>query len=81
MHFDPLRVDVEGSNPLVDVDAALDRAGLKNVQVREYVRFWAELTGAGRVEAISAADDARLIEDALMAGEVLPRGRWAVVLA
>ena len=66
---------------MVDVDAALDQAGLKNVQVREYVRFWAELTGAGRVEAISAADDARLIEDALMAGEVLPRGRWAVVLA
>jgi GTP-dependent phosphoenolpyruvate carboxykinase len=41
---------------------------------REYVRFWAELTGAGRVEAVSAADDARLIEDALMAGEMLPAG-------
>jgi hypothetical protein len=74
LYIDALQADVEGSNPLVDVDAALDRAGLKNVQVREYVRFWAELTGAGRVEAISAADDARLIEDALMAGEVLPAG-------
>jgi len=81
MRFDPLRVDVDRAIRLVDVDAALDRAGLTNVYVREYVRFWTELTGAGRVEVISAADDARLIEDALMAGEVLPRGRWAVVLA
>jgi hypothetical protein len=47
LHFDALQVDVEGSNPLVDVEAALDRAGLKNVQVREYVRFWVELTGPG----------------------------------
>jgi phosphoenolpyruvate carboxykinase (GTP) len=74
MHFDPLRVDVDRAIQLVDVEHALDRAGLKNVQVREYVRFWAELTGAGRVEVISAADDARLIEDALMAGAVLPAG-------
>jgi phosphoenolpyruvate carboxykinase (GTP) len=67
-------VDFEGSTSVVDVDAALDGAGLKNVHVREYVRYWAELTGAERVEVISATDDDRLIEDALRAGEILPAG-------
>ena len=46
---------------MIDVDAALDRAGLKNSQVREYVRHWAELTGAERIEVINAEDDARLL--------------------
>ena len=59
---------------MVDVSAALDRAGLKNVHVRDYVRYWAELTGAERVEVISASDDARLIDEALAAGEILPAG-------
>jgi phosphoenolpyruvate carboxykinase (GTP) len=44
-----------------DVDAVLDAAGLKNPQVREYVHFYAELTGAERIEVVTAADDARLI--------------------
>jgi len=56
---------------MVDVHAALDRAGLKNVHVREYVGYWAELTGAGRIEVISASDDARLISEALAEGEIL----------
>jgi len=59
---------------MVDVHAALDRAGLKNVHVREYVRYWAELTGAGRIEVVSASDDARLISEALADGEILPVG-------
>jgi phosphoenolpyruvate carboxykinase (GTP) len=60
--------------PLVDVDAAFGRAEFKSAQVREYVRYWAELTGAARVEVVSAADDARLIEEALASGELLPAG-------
>lgn len=59
---------------MVDVDAALDQADLKNPHVREYVRYWADLTGADRVEVISAADDARLIAEALEAGELDPAG-------
>ncbi len=59
---------------MVDVDAALDEAGIKNPHVREYVHHWAELTGAERVEVVSAADDARLIAEALEAGELEPAG-------
>ncbi|MCW2829693.1 MAG: phosphoenolpyruvate carboxykinase, partial [Aeromicrobium sp.] len=59
---------------MADVEAALDQAGLKNPHVREYVRYWADLTGAERVEVISASDDARLAEEALAAGELLPAG-------
>ena len=56
------------------IEEALDDAGLKNPQVREYVRHWAELTGAERIEVVNAADDARLIQEALEAGELLPAG-------
>ena len=49
-------------------------SGLKNEAVREYVRHWAGVTGAERVEVVSAADDARLIQEALDAGELLPAG-------
>src|SRR5215470_9764789 len=59
---------------MVDVDAALGEAGLRNVHVREYVRSWAELTGAARIEVVSASDDARLIGEALAEGEILPAG-------
>jgi phosphoenolpyruvate carboxykinase (GTP) len=60
---------------LVDVDAAFDQAGFKNDRVREFVRHWADLTGAARVRIVSAADDAALLEEALAAGELLPAGR------
>src|SRR3954465_9222483 len=60
--------------PVDDVDRALDAAGLTNVPVREYVRQWAELTGADRVEVVSASDDPRLIEESLAAGEIQPAG-------
>ena len=59
---------------MVDVDAALNRARLKNVHVREFVRYWANLARAERVEVISASDDARLLEESLLAGELLPAG-------
>jgi phosphoenolpyruvate carboxykinase (GTP) len=57
-----------------EVDQALDDAGLKNPHVREYVHQYAELTGAARVEVVSASDDARLIQESLDSGEILPAG-------
>ena len=59
---------------MVDVDQVLDEAGLKNPHVRDYVRHWAEHTGAERVEVVSASDDDRLIEESLEAGEIFPAG-------
>jgi phosphoenolpyruvate carboxykinase (GTP) len=59
---------------MVDVDAVLDEAGLTNPKVREYVRYWADLTGAERLEVVEAADDERLVQEALDAGELLPAG-------
>jgi len=63
-----------GVHEVVDVDAILDQAGLNSTRVRDYVRHWAELTAAERVEVISASDDARLIQESLDAGEILPAG-------
>jgi phosphoenolpyruvate carboxykinase (GTP) len=59
---------------VTDIEQVLDSAGLKNDQVREYVRHWAEHTGAARVEVVNASDDARLIQEALDAGELMPAG-------
>jgi phosphoenolpyruvate carboxykinase (GTP) len=59
---------------MVDVNTALDAGGVTNPKVREYVAYWAELTGAARVEVVSAADDARLIAECLEAGELEPAG-------
>ena len=59
---------------VADVDAVLDDAGLKNEAVRSYVKHWAQHTGAERVEVINASDDARLLAEALEAGEILPAG-------
>ena len=59
---------------MVDVDAVLDEAGLKNPHVREYVRHWADFTAAERIEVVSASDDARLISESLESGELLPAG-------
>ena len=38
---------------MVNVDAVLDEAKLKNPRVREYVKYWAELTGASRIEVVN----------------------------
>ena len=59
---------------MVDVEAELDRSGLHNPHVREYVTYWAGVTQPDRIEVVSASDDARLIEQALAAGEILPAG-------
>ncbi len=59
---------------MVDVEKVLDEAGLKNPYVREYVAHWADITGADRVEVVSADDDARLLQEAVDAGELLPAG-------
>ncbi|WP_138735742.1 phosphoenolpyruvate carboxykinase (GTP) [Modestobacter excelsi] len=59
---------------MIAVDAVLDQAGLTNSKVREHVRHWFELTGAERLEVVDAADDGRLIEEALAAGELFPAG-------
>src|SRR5687767_3464507 len=59
---------------MADAMAVLDEADLTNPQVRDYVRHWAEHTGAAQVEVVSAADDARLIQESLAAGELFPAG-------
>src|SRR6201992_665774 len=59
---------------VVDVDAILEAAQLKNDHVREYVRYWAGITGADNIEVVSADDDARLVQEALAAGEIFPAG-------
>jgi phosphoenolpyruvate carboxykinase (GTP) len=56
------------------IDEVLDEAGLKNGHVRDYVRHWAELTGAERIEVVNASDDARLLREAVDAGELQPAG-------
>jgi phosphoenolpyruvate carboxykinase (GTP) len=56
------------------IDAVLDEAGLKNARVREFVQRYAQLTGAERIEVVNASDDARLIQESLDAGELLPAG-------
>ncbi len=59
---------------MVDVETVLNEAGLTNPKVQEYVRHWADHTGAARVEVVSASDDDRLIQESLDAGEIFPVG-------
>jgi phosphoenolpyruvate carboxykinase (GTP) len=59
---------------VADIETVLDRAGLSNPKVRDFVRYWFALTGAERLEVVSASDDARLIQESLDAGEILPAG-------
>jgi phosphoenolpyruvate carboxykinase (GTP) len=57
---------------MVDVDKVLDEAGLTNPHVRDYVAYWAGITGADKIEVVSAEDDDRLLQESLEAGEILP---------
>ena len=57
-----------------DADKLLDDAGLHNPHVHEFVRRWAAHTGAARIEVVSAADDGRLVQESLAAGEIVPAG-------
>ncbi|SFK70498.1 phosphoenolpyruvate carboxykinase (GTP) [Geodermatophilus ruber] len=59
---------------MIDVDVVLHEAGLENSHVQDFVRHWAALTGAERIEVINASDDPRLLREALDAGELLPAG-------
>ena len=59
---------------MADLEAVLDEAGLTNPRVREFVKEYAELTGAERVEVVNASDDARLLEEAVAAGELQRAG-------
>jgi phosphoenolpyruvate carboxykinase (GTP) len=59
---------------MIDVENALQAAGLTSPAVREHVKKWVEHTGAARIEVVNAADDARLIQESLEAGEILPAG-------
>ena len=59
---------------MADLEAVLDAAGLTNPQVREFVKEYAELTGAERIEVVNASDDARLLEEASAAGELEKAG-------
>jgi len=59
---------------MIDVEKVLDEAGLTNQFAREYVTYWARLTGADRVEVVDASDDARLVQESLAAGEIAPAG-------
>jgi phosphoenolpyruvate carboxykinase (GTP) len=61
-------------DPTGILQATLDDAGLKNTSVRDYVRYWAELTSVSKVEVVGAADDDRLIRESLAAGEIAPAG-------
>jgi phosphoenolpyruvate carboxykinase (GTP) len=56
------------------IDVVLDESELTNDRVRDHVRRWAEITGADRIEVINASDDARLLREAVDAGELLPAG-------
>src|SRR6266567_588195 len=69
------RLTDERTKSVVDVDAILEAAQLKNEYVREYVTYWAGITGADNIEVVSADDDTRLIAEALEAGEILPAGK------
>lgn len=62
-------------NVMVDVKKALDEGRLTNPKAREYVEYWANLTGADRVEVVSTADDDRLLKEAVEAGEIQPAGK------
>ncbi|WP_340537917.1 phosphoenolpyruvate carboxykinase (GTP) [Nocardioides sp. GXZ039] len=56
------------------LERILDEAGVRNPHVRDYVAHWAAITEPDRVEVVDAGDDARLVAEALDAGELLPAG-------
>ena len=66
---------------MVDVERALDEAGLTNPHVREYVAYWAGITEPDRVEVVSAADDARLVAGGARGRRAAARRRGPLLLA
>jgi phosphoenolpyruvate carboxykinase (GTP) len=59
---------------MVGLDKLLADAGLTNIYVAGFIETWAAITGADRIEVVSAADDARLVQESLDAGELLSAG-------
>jgi hypothetical protein len=59
---------------MVDVDSVLDDPALNNGAVPEFMRYWADVTGAEQADVDNASGDARLIREALEAGKILPAG-------
>lgn len=55
---------------MLDPRAVLEEAGLHNSSVADYVSEWAAILEPEKIEVISAADDDRLIAEALEAGEI-----------
>ncbi|SJN09945.1 Phosphoenolpyruvate carboxykinase [GTP] [Leucobacter sp. 7(1)] len=49
-------------------------AEIRNAYVRDFVSEWAAITQPERIELVDAADDDRLLAEALAAGELLPAG-------
>ncbi len=59
---------------MLDPRATLEAAGLHNAAVADYVSEWAAILEPEKIEVISAADDERLIAQAMEAGEIQPAG-------
>jgi len=53
-----------------DIDAALDAGGVTNQAAKAFVKQWAAHLNPANVEVVSAADDKRLVSEALTAGEI-----------
>ncbi|QJC21516.1 phosphoenolpyruvate carboxykinase (GTP) [Arcanobacterium buesumense] len=59
----------------MNIPEILQAAGLHNKVVEEYVAYWAEITQPDNIEVINAADDERIVNEALAAGEIFPAGK------
>ena len=57
-----------------DRDRELDAQGVRSRAIRAFVHEWAEHTQAARIELVHARDDARLLREALEAGEIAAAG-------
>jgi phosphoenolpyruvate carboxykinase (GTP) len=62
------------SNTSTASGVVTDVTGIPDVHVRGFIRYWAGITRPDRIEIIDAADDGRLLAEALAAGELLPAG-------
>lgn len=60
--------------PMTDPSRPAIPAEIRNSHVRDFVAEWAAITEPERIELVDAADDDRLLAEALSAGELLPAG-------
>jgi len=56
------------------VNEALQQARIKNVAIQKFVTEWAELTQPDQITLVSAADDTKLLAEAVQADELLSAG-------